>query len=285
MIESAKRIFELSEDLLLSASHNTKNANGVDTGILVAAKPQGKSPIYMLFLPVSKWFLALPKKLIRLFVHPYAMLRVGSAAFFKPLNVFMASLTILITIYLAFPERFSLQPDLDINFQLLLLLFPILITLFPSPSNYIFNHLKNSNIEKVQHFIKQEKIKTEKEIELLEESIKILYLRSESRFNLYKKVILTCSSIFVFIQSLGLKVILIEGKLKGKVDTQIIFDDFIIPLAIAFIITLIAFIFLSVYKRATTIIFNTIEFSCISQKKKLLKKASHSLSIPRRARN
>jgi len=285
MIESAKRIFERSEDLLLSASHNTKNAKDIDTDSLVATKTQGKPPIYLLFLLVSKWFLGLPKKFIRLFVYPYSMLRVGSAAFFRPLNVFMASLTILTTIYLAFPEEFSLQPDLDINFQLLLLFFPVLITLFPSPSNYIFNHLKNSNIERVQHFIKQEKIKTEKEIELLEECIKILYLRSESRFNLYKKVILTCSSIFVFIQSLGLKVILIEGKLKGKVDTQIIFDNFITPLAVAFFLTLIAFILLSVYKRATTIIFNTIEFSCISQKKKLLKNASHSLSIPRRARN
>jgi hypothetical protein len=171
------------------------------------------------------------------------------------------------------------QDEFSKNFyQYITLVVPLFIILFASPSTYVFNHLKTDHIEKVKFFITQEDIKTLKEIELLEDSIKILFKRAEDRFAFYRWIILSCSSIFFIFQTVHLRYIFLDNKIKD----QILFDSVIIPITIAISLGLIAMILLSIYKRATMTIFNTIEHACISKKHSLLKTPKSPLNIPKR---
>ncbi|WP_138508622.1 hypothetical protein [Pseudoalteromonas ruthenica] len=201
----------------------------------------------------------------RLFIYPFAYLRVGFGDFTKPMTIWsITSFTLLIIITL-------LSSGLDMSNEIYLTSFNIcmlgalLLITFSTPSSYAFYGATEASVSTIVAIFDQNNIQKEEHIELLKDNIDRVEKRIEARVKFYKWIIASFWGLYFILVNLELRFASLSKKPIENDFLQNAFDDF---LYVAFI-TALALLAMACYKRASDMLIANLQYACVEKKARL----------------
>jgi hypothetical protein len=202
----------------------------------------------------------------RYMVFPFKYLLLGLGELFKPASLWAFTWFGLMIVATIINKKFNINPQYSILIINFCLFSPMILVIFAVPSTYSYYGVKSDYIEVIAQNIELEEIDTIEKIELLEENIEKIYSRICSRVSFYKWLLGSFWALYALIFSFELRFLIKSG--EESVNQEIsgnIFSFVVMLFSVLGILLLVIG-----YKRASDLLINSIEFSCVEQKYRLL---------------
>lgn len=210
---------------------------------------------------------------IKLIGHPFSFLMLGVQNLFKPMPVMSAIFMGLLIVCI--PVIYVLTPPESIRhgyfFAVCFLVF--LITIFALPSTFASSGAEKEEVEKVADFVRENKIKTVDDVELLEQNFGFIFERIYNRVKFYQFTIGSLWGLYMYYFNLGIMIGVKEGLHN---DGAFIIEHAFLLIGAIFL-TLLAITFVLSYKRANERLIKTIQFACVEVKYNLVKENENEI--------
>lgn len=196
---------------------------------------------------------------------PMGYMLIGFKDFFLPYKKALLLLIILLLVILPYDYFIS---SISFEVQLKVLLTFLMMIAFALPSRYAYYSTNEESINKVLEVLYNLKMKNIGELELIEKNIESIYLRVQDRIKVLRWVISVCWIAYVFI-SKQIDISNLEGNnivLNFLLNNILIMMYFLIPI-----------IFVSIYKRGTSFLFQSILFALNDYKTHIVNKTNKPL--------
>ena len=207
------------------------------------------------------------RKLYIYLIFPWKYLVFGLGVFFKPIYIWALLSFLLLLLFVFVIPEFDLDPKYSLLILNVCLYIPLFLVIFAVPSTYSYYGVELKNVKQVSEFIESVGLDSIEKIELLEKSIDSIYIRISSRVSFYRWGIGIVWALYLLFFNIEVKYIIADS--KGNLS-QILMENFtsFIPILLS---TLLAFVLVIGYKRASEALIKSLEFGCIEQKYILLK--------------
>ena len=225
-----------------------------------------KTEGYLLGLPSNNSLWSLVTRYI---VFPFKFLKLGVHEFFKPFSLWAFVVFILIISASFLMQKLNIDKQYYLAIMNFCICAPMGFVIFAIPSTYCYYGVNKNHVNEIVKFLEQESINTIDEVKLLEENIEKIYARILSRVSFYRWLIGSAWAVYVLILNIEIRIITKvqipgwEQELKENIFYWVIF----------IFITLVTLVLVIGYKRASEVLFKSIEFSCVEHKYGLVKKA------------
>ncbi len=152
----------------------------------------------------------------------------------------------------------------------ILLIIPIIITLFSLPSAYAFHGINNFSVDSVVKIIRNEKINTIDSIELLEKSFIVIFHSIRSRIKMFNYGVGAIWGGLVIYLNLDIRIWLksVDGISRDKIWVALI-QEYLPLLFVIVVLTLIILWVVLAYRHSNERVIKTIELACVQAKYKL----------------
>lgn len=195
----------------------------------------------------------------RLVWFPLQYLWLGLKEFFKPAKVGYVLLMVFWGLSILVAKQLQLADEyyvLIINGSFLVALF---FTMFAMPSTYAFSGVSKNIVDSVVSIMKNHRIDTKEDIELLEKNIEKIGERITSRIAFYKWLVGVAWGVYIFSLNVEMRFLV---KLEGDALTKAISNN-LAPFIIMMVTTIFALLIVVGYKKASDLLVKSIEFACI----------------------
>jgi len=187
---------------------------------------------------------------------PMGYMLIGGKDFFLPYKKAFFLLFILLLIIFLF-NNLIFKANLETELQVLATF--LMMIAFALPSRYAYYSTNDESVNKVINIISTLKVKNKSELDLIEKNIESIYLRVQDRIKALKWLISVCWIIYIFINKQVIaffKVAKDEGKYIDSSLYNLLSDNYIIIMYF-----ILPIIFVSVYRRGTSFLFQSILFA------------------------
>jgi len=192
------------------------------------------------------------------FMYPFQYLMLGLKDFFNHFNNWLMFISPLLLAYITLQDAEITKN----NFLYIILMFSMFLLFFSVPTTFALYGLNHDKIMLLTDDLKHLGINDKKTIEYIESTLDKIYLRVMARYMAYRWII---GSIWIF----SITLIAIYIKLVPQDKNIESLETFSIYILILLGFTLFSIFILTLYKRASDIIFKSIEFSLIELKYQL----------------
>ena len=203
----------------------------------------------------------------RYIIFPFKFLQLGLGDFIKPASLWAFLSVALILLTAIFVQKLNVPMEYRGTILNISLFIPMALVIFSVPSTYAFSGVIEKNITKVKGFLQKEGINTIEETELLEENIKRIFSRTNSRVSFYKWLVGALWTLYIVFFSIEMKVFLSAKPKTNDPDLS----NTIMYFAIYLFSSLFAMFLIVGYKRASDILIKTIEYACTQNKYEFIK--------------
>lgn len=245
-------IFILTEKIL--KNHEMKILNYTDKQIFPEI-PLLNNFLKKIFYIINKYI-----------TYPFKYLFLGAKDFFKPLFIWtIISYTFLVIFSIFIPESNNIPQNINfiiINGLNISLIISMLLVIFSVPTTFAFYGLNNKEIMDRTKDLMYMNITTKVTIEYIEKNLEKIYIRVTKRYNTYRWVIGS-----IWVTSLLIFSILI--RLYPNIEWIEILNQNKTPFLMYIFFILVLILMNISYKRASDILFISLEFSLIELKYKL----------------
>jgi len=225
-----------------------------------------KTEAYILKLPSNNKLWSI---FTRYMVFPLKYLGLGLGEFFKPGSLWaVVSMVLMITVLMV-KKDVDINPEYSIFIMNFCIYFPMILVIFAVPSTYSYYGVKDEHVKITLKNIELENMDSIEKIELLEENIEKIYSRICSRVSFYKWLIGAAWTLYLVILNFELRLTMNSSvpSLKQAFSENILSFGLVLFSAIGALLLVVG------YKRASDVLIKSIEFGCVEQKYRLLKKA------------
>jgi len=198
--------------------------------------------------------------------YPFKYLLLGAKDFFKPFFIWSIISFIFLIIFSTFIPQTNNISQGFISFVLnIILVIPMFLVVFSVPTTYAFYGLNNNKVMDITHDLIHLEIHNKITVEYIEKNLEKIYLRVMARYTTYKWIIGSIWFISVYFITTNMRIGL---KIPDTPWIKIL-QDSITSFSFLLMFTLFAVLILTSYKRASDILFKSIEFSLIELKYQL----------------
>jgi len=201
----------------------------------------------------------------RQFIFPAKYLMLGASDVFLPFFKWSIMSLILLTVVGYLIKGIGLPVDINTTIMGLCIYIPMALVIFSVPSTYAYYGVKDENIRAISEYLSKNNISDVFIIELIEENLEKIYIRVLSRVSTFKWVIASLWAFLTFILNLQMK---ISIKASPNNWESLIQENMMLLGMFAFI-SFIAIGLVISYKRASDLLFKSIEFGLVEFKYQL----------------
>ncbi len=202
----------------------------------------------------------------RVFYHPYRYMKVGLSELSRPASVwsFMAFVVLLACSFLL--SKFEAPVEYRAVIMNFTMIPPFLLVIFAMPSTYMCNGVKSEVVNKVVSELRAAGISDSDSVDLFENNVEKFSNRVESRISFYRWTVGGFWALYLVFFNLDMRMASSQNFMIAaeKIRDNLFSMAFTILAVFACIISILA------YKRASELLFTTIEIGCTEYKYQLL---------------
>lgn len=199
-------------------------------------------------------------------VFPCQYIKTGIGELLRPASVGVFTAFVLM---LMFPTLISYFDVPKTYFPMvfdLMMIFPALLVIFAVPSTYMSNGVKSECVSFVVSQLKSARFVDSDEVDLFESNLEKFSKRVETRITFYRWVVGVFWAIYLIVFNLNMRFITEQPKISLFDKIRENFFSFSLTLAVVFFCV----VFILAYKRASELLFTTLEIGCAEYKYQLL---------------
>jgi len=193
---------------------------------------------------------------------PFSFLLLGWDELIRPMKSSIVIFFILSIILVLTVKNLDIQLEMQRAWFSIICIVTFMITAFSLPSTFSFSGVSAQNVNEVADLIEAEKIETVQDVELLEQNFEIVFKHVYSRVKFYQLLIATSWGLYLYYFNFGVLLFFKKGIQEGGNEL----GNHMGLLVLTALITLVALLFVSAYKRANERLTKTIQFACIQVK-------------------
>lgn len=198
-------------------------------------------------------------------IFPFNFLLLGAGEIFKPFVKWFFMSAALLALWTFVVTNTNLQPEIVTVGLSICIYLPMALVIFAVPSGYAYYGVRKDSLNGVVKYLSKLDINSVEMAELIEDNLTSIYARVISRTSTYKWIVGSFWALFAFILNQQIRIV----STKSPENLASIINDNII-VAIAIIIsTFFAVWLIASYKRASELLFKSIEFGLVELKHKL----------------
>ena len=196
-------------------------------------------------------------------IYPFKYLSVGAKDFFKPFLIWsMLSFIFLFMFSLFIQHPNNLSQGFNSFILNIILVIPMFLVIFSVPTTYAFYGLDNKTIMEITNDFRCLNLNNKITIEYIEKNLEKVYSRVIARYTAYKWIIGSIWFISVYFITMEMRI----GLKIPEAPWMKVLQDSITSFSFLLLFTLFAILILTSYRRASDILFKSIEFSLIELK-------------------
>lgn len=199
-------------------------------------------------------------------VFPYQYIKTGIGELLRPASVGVFTAFLLMLMFPMLISYFDVPKTYFSIFFNLIMLFPAMLVVFAVPSTYMSNGVKSEFVSFVVNELKSARFVDSDEVDLFESNLEKFSKRVETRITFYRWVVGVFWAIYLIIFNLNIRFITEQPKIS-------IFDKIrenIFSFSLTLVAVFFCVVFILAYKRASELLFTTLEIGCAEYKYQLL---------------
>ena len=206
-------------------------------------------------------------------IFPFKFLILGSEDLFKPFAKWSVLSFVFLMLGTYFVSKSEFPPEIATFIISICIYVPMGLVIFSVPSTYAYYGVKKKNVEKIYEYLLELNINNVGEVELIEDNLERIYARVVSRVSAYKFIIGASWAFFTLIFNQQMNVAL----KTAPENILIVLQENMINLALFITFSLLAMWLITSYKRASDLLFKSVEFGFVELKNKMKQDISRHL--------
>lgn len=195
------------------------------------------------------------------FWYPIQYIQLGARDFFRPLQTLSIIMTIVFLLFSIFNSEFTNLSNKSLSIYFIFII-PVFLVIFSIPTTYAFYNTLDKEIQNITSYLKSLNINDKTTIEYIELNLEKTYRRVTARHLAYKWFIGSIWFISIFFITVKIR---ISSKIV-TIEWSKVIQDFLTTYLWVLGLTLCSILVITFYKRASDILFRSIEISLIELK-------------------